>query len=105
MTREPEVQKHRLAAAVADHDVAGLEIEMDGALPVHRLERIRNAGAEIGDLRGGQGQLRQSILQRSACDQLHHEIGPVEIARRDESRDVSATEPRHDHLLRLVADD
>ena len=51
--REAEVEK--LGARRREHDVAGLQIPMDDALPVCRLERVRDLDAEAEDLASGSG--------------------------------------------------
>jgi hypothetical protein len=101
---KPEIEQHRFAA-VTDHDVARLEVEVNDVLPVQVLERVGDARAHIGDLFGRKRQIVQTVPERAARDQFHHQIGIVEIAGRDEGRHVRAGEPRKDDLLGLVADD
>ena len=69
---EPEVQ-HLHQAARADHDVAGLQVAMDDAALVRRLERLRHLHADLQ--RGFHIERRpcQAGSERLALHQLQHQ--------------------------------
>ena len=105
VARQAEVHQHR-GAVVAEHDVAGLDVQVHQVLAVQLVQRGGDAGADLGDLLHRQRRVVQARAQRVAGDALHHDVGLArEVAARHELRHVRAVQRRQDHLLDLEADD
>ena len=99
VARQAEIDQHRLAV-VAQDDVARLEVEMDDVLADGcRAARHATLAPMRATSSAGSGVLSSSVLSELSGDELHHDVGLLEIAGRDEARHVRAGEPRQDHLL------
>ena len=74
--RQPEVQ-HLDRAIASDLDVGGLEVAMDDALLVRRVQGI-------GDLScvAERGVERQRALRRLSVHELHHEVVGTDVVQR-----------------------
>ena len=70
---EAEIDQHRLAA-VAEHHVARLEIEVDDVLPVQRVQREGDLRADPRHLLRIQRRPLQTGPERVAVDLLHHDV-------------------------------
>ena len=68
--RQPEVGHPHTAVAV-DEDVVGLEVAMDEARVVRRLQPAGGGDEDVEHLLDGAGPLAQPAPQRAALDQLH----------------------------------
>ena len=77
--REAEVEQ--LRARLRQHHVAGLQIAMDDASAMRRVERRRHLNRDRQGLSGRQRALRQSVPQRFSVEQFHdEERGAVVLA-------------------------
>ncbi len=105
VAREAEIDEHRLAA-LAEHHVARLEVEVDDVLAVQRVKREGDLRADPCHLLGVQRRPVQPGPERVATDVLHDDVRlRREVARGDEQRNVRTLEDGQDHLLHLEADD
>jgi hypothetical protein len=73
--RETEVDE-RDAAVVAQHDVAGLEVAMEDADLVDRLERMREIARVVERLARGHS-FGHALAQVAACEMFHRKIQVV----------------------------
>mmetsp|Transcript_10601 Transcript_10601/g.43296 ORF Transcript_10601/g.43296 Transcript_10601/m.43296 type:complete len:454 (-) Transcript_10601:1354-2715(-) len=105
MAAQAEIDQHR-GAIRAEHDVAGLDVEVNDMLAVQRRQRRGDAGANVGDLLDGQGRVVQPRAQRVARNALHHDEGLARpVAAGHEAGHMRPAELGHQHLLDLEADD
>src|SRR5262249_38279744 len=70
--REPEI--HQLRTRLRQHDVPGLQIAMDAAAAVRRLQSRRDLRSVPQCLAQWQRAPPETLRQRLALEQLHHEI-------------------------------
>ena len=105
VARQAEVHQHR-GAIGAEHDVAGLHVQVHQVLAVQVVQRGGHARADLDHLVQRQRGFVQARAQAVAVDALHHDVGLArEVALGHEVRHVRAAEHGHDHLLDLEADD
>ena len=74
---DAEVEQLRVRVAVLrlqDPDVVGLEIAVDDALPVRRLERLADLAQQAPRLVGLDRAALHPIGQALAVEELHHEV-------------------------------
>ena len=99
--REAEVEDHRLARA-RDHDVAGLDVAVQHARLVRRVERARRLLEEL-DRRPGRRHPRGATIargrdparERLAVDVPHRDVGhAVFLARVEDRADARVIDPR-----------
>ena len=83
------------AFAVAQHDVARLDVEVDDVLAVEVVQRRGDLGPDLRDADGRQRRLVHEGQQGAALDQLHHDVGLLgEVRGGDEARHVRPGEAR-----------
>ena len=88
---QPEVEQ--LGACPGDHDVRGLDVAVQGAVPVRAVERIGQLAGVAKHLIDRQGAPFEARRQRLALDVLHHqEVGPVLFAHVVEDADVGVAQ-------------
>ena len=105
VARQAKVDQHRLPIG-PEHDVAGLDVEVDHVLAVQRMHGGGHPRADLDHLVDRQRRGVQARLQGVALDLLHHDVRRAgEVALGDEGGHARATQRRHDHLLDLEADD
>jgi hypothetical protein len=105
VARQAEVDQHRRAVG-AEHDVAGLDVQVHQVLAVQVVQGGGHARPDLDHLVQRQRGMLQARAQRGALDSFHHDVGLArEVALGDELRYMRASEHRHDHLLDLEADD
>lgn len=78
---EPEVE-HLDGAVIADLDVGGLQVAVDDALLVRRLERVGDLPADRDGLVDGHGAASEAPREVFAFDQFHHERAGARLAGR-----------------------
>jgi hypothetical protein len=105
VARQAVVHQHGRTVG-AEHDVAGLDVQVHHMLSMQVVQRGGHADADLHHLVERQRRLGQARAQRVAGDVLHHDERLArEVAARHVARHVLAGERRHDHLLDFVADD
>ena len=91
--REAEIEQ--LGARRREHDVAGLQIPVDDAVPVCRLKGVRDLDAEAEDLCERQRPAFETRRQRLAFEQFEDEVlGVVLAADVEQAADVRVIEGR-----------
>jgi hypothetical protein len=86
----PEVH-HLDAAILGDHDVRGLHVPVDVAVPVCVVERVRHPPHQLGRLAHREARAPQEGRERLALDELHHEPGRPHVVDADDVGVVKAT--------------
>jgi hypothetical protein len=90
--REPEVEDLHLPARVHE-DVRRLDVPVDDALRVCRLERVGHLGGHVHELRGVESPASDQVRQRLALEQLHHdEVLPLVLVDGVDGADVRVVE-------------
>src|SRR5215831_20000255 len=78
--RESEVENFRMTAA-SNEDVGRLDIAMDNAFSVRRIERVSDFCGQVQQQLGLHWLARDAVLQGHAVEELHHNVGlPFVIA-------------------------
>jgi hypothetical protein len=70
--RQAEIE-HFDAVAVCHEQVGGLDVPVDDAAPMGRVERLGNLPREVQDPGGGDRPLLDQLFDRAALEQLHRD--------------------------------
>jgi hypothetical protein len=98
-----EAEVEQLRTARCQEDVRRLDIAMDNARPVRAVQCVHHCDADVDELRHGQRASLQTLLQRLAVEQFHHNELPAFARLADvvDRADVGMLKRRHRTRLAL----
>ena len=64
----------QLGTGLSQHHVGGLQVAVNDAVPMRMIERLGNLDRMAQDLVSGQGAASETVRDRFALQQLHHEV-------------------------------